>query len=82
MKHTINTIFAAFVFASALFSAACSTMTEKEWEAREYARVEWQEQFRNDRRECLARGGNWVVDGTAELDRDDIPKRRVFYVCA
>jgi hypothetical protein len=85
MRHTFFKTFWLITAAAAFGSVACSTMTEKEREEREereYARVEWQEQFRTDRRVCLARGGNFVFDGVAELDRYDVPKTRVFCACS
>ena len=82
MRHQIRKYFSLFVVATAFLSAACSTMTEKEWEEREYARVEWQEQFRYDRMVCRAAGRRFIYDGSVETDRDGVPKSRVFYACS
>ena len=82
MRHTITRYFTLLSFCAAVFCAGCATMTEAEREARDYARVEFQEQFKLDRAECRARGGHLVFQGGPELDRDGVPKTRVWYACA
>jgi hypothetical protein len=82
MRHTFIKSFSLISVLTAFFCVGCAPMTEAEWEEREYARVEWREQFRTDRRECFARGGYFVYDGVAELGRDGVPKTRVFYACS
>ena len=82
MRHTFTRYFSLILILTAFFSVACAPMTEAQREQREYARVEWQEQFRADRMACQARGGLFEFDGTAELDRDDVPKSRVLYACS
>lgn len=82
MRHTIGKNRLLITVATVFCCVACSTMTEQQREEREYARVEWQEQFRMDRASCMARGGHFVYDGVAEINRDGVPKTRVFYVCS
>ena len=82
MRHTITRYFSLISVFAVVLCAGCSTMTEAQREARDYARVEFQEQFRLDRAQCRARGGNFVFQGSPELDRDGVPKTRVFYTCA
>ena len=61
--------------------SGCATMTEVEREEREYSRVEWRGQFLAHRADCSARGGRFEFDGSAEQDRDGIPKYKVRYTC-
>jgi hypothetical protein len=82
MRRTFTKYFSLIPILMATCCVACAPMTEAQLEEREYARVEWREQFRSDRSACQALGRIIVVDGSAELDRDDVPKTRVFYTCA
>ena len=66
---------------AAVFATGCATMTAAEREEREYQRVEWRHQFVVDRANCFARGGRFIFDGSAEQDRNGIPKYRVMYSC-
>ena len=81
MKQTITrTIIVVSVLVIA-FCAGCAPMTEAQREAREYARVEFRDQFRTEREICQMRGGRFIYDGVAELDRDGVPKTRVWFEC-
>jgi len=82
MRHTHTRYFSMIPVLAAYFCMACTPMTEAQRDARDYARAEWNEQFRTARADCRNRRGLFVVDGTAGLDRDDIPRTRVFYSCA
>jgi len=82
MRHTVTKYFSLVPILMATFCVACAPMTDVQREEREYARVEWREQFRSDRSACTALGRTIVFVGSAELDRDDVPKTRVFYTCA
>ena len=63
------------------FVSGCAPMTEVEREQRDYSRVEWRGQFLAHRAECSTRGGRFEFDGSAEQDRDGIPKYKVRYTC-
>ncbi|MDJ0701466.1 MAG: hypothetical protein QNJ07_16575 [Woeseiaceae bacterium] len=63
------------------FVSGCATMTEVEREERDYSRAEWRGQFLAHRADCSARGGRLEFDGSAEQDRDGIPKYKVRYTC-
>ncbi len=82
MKHTITSKARLLLPVAVLLTAGCATMTEAQRDAREYERVDFRNQFIADRGRCLARGGRIYVGGPGGiLDRDDIPRTRVFYAC-
>ena len=81
MRHTITRYCTLISVFAAVLCTGCATMSEAEREARDYARVEFQEQFRIDRADCRDRGGQLVFQGGPELDRDGVPKTRVWYSC-
>ena len=81
MKRTIKSTLTLVSAVVAAFSVGCAPMTEAERLEREYARVEFREAFRVERDLCTARGGTFVYDGVAELDRNGIPKTRVWFDC-
>ena len=61
---------------------ACAPVTEAQRDAREYSRVEFRNQFIEDRRRCFASGGRIYIQARGgSVDRDGIPKTRVPYVC-
>ena len=63
-----------------LFSG-CAPLSEAEREEREYSRTEWREQFIAHRDECNAIGGRMEFDGSAQRDRNGVPKYKVRYIC-
>ena len=81
MKRKLTRILSTVAVGAVVFCAACATMTEEEREAREYARIEWRQQFVVDRAYCNERGGRLEFDGSTRQDRYGIPKHRVYYVC-
>ena len=81
MKRNISEYSSLLALLAALFISGCATMTEAEREVREYRRAEWRDQFVAHRAECTARGGRFEFDGSAEQDRDGIPKYKVRYMC-
>ena len=79
MKQRHRNYFVAF---TTLATAACAPMTEAEREAREYAIVEFQNQFVLDQASCHARRGRIEVAGDAvRLDRDGVPYSKTRYIC-
>jgi len=82
MKRKFFRYFSLISLMAAVFGNGCVTMTEAEREEREYQRVEWRQQFVVDRANCASRGGRFVFDGSAEQDRNGVPKYRVMYICA
>ncbi len=81
MKQTLTRTFTVVSVLVAAFCVGCAPMTEAEREAREYARVEFREQFVVDRAVCRSQGGRFQVDGAAQLDRNGIPKTKAMYFC-
>ena len=60
----------------------CASLPADKLEARDYRNFDYAEQFKYDRRKCLANGGRIVVYATGKVDRDGIPKHRERYFCA
>ena len=81
MKRRFFNYFSLISLLAAGFATGCATMTEAERIDREYRRIEWRQQFVADRAVCVARGGRFIFDGSAEQDRNGIPKYRVMYYC-
>jgi hypothetical protein len=82
MNKRYRDYFVAFSTLTALAAAACAPMTEAEREAREYAIVEFQNQFVLDQSACQARGGRIEVGGDAvRLDRNGVPYSKTRYIC-
>ncbi len=64
-------------------SAGCTTMTEAQRETREYSLSDFRSKFIEERMRCQASGGRLYVQGWGgSLDRDDIPRTRVSYICS
>ncbi len=83
MKHTISKKALLSLSVTVLLTAGCAPMTEAQREAREYDRVDFRNQFIEDRDSCLASGGRIYINGHGGvLDRNDVPRTRVYYVCA
>lgn len=82
MRHTHTNYLSLILMLTGYFCVACTPMTEAQRDARDYARMEWKEQFRADRADCRNRRGFFVVDGTGGLDRDEIPRSRALYYCS
>ena len=82
MKRTTTGTFITFSVLVFALCVGCAPMTEAERAEREYARIEFRDAFRTERDLCAARGGHFVYDGMAELDRDGIPRSRVWYNCS
>jgi hypothetical protein len=81
MRLTNTKYFSLIPVLAAFFCSACAPMSEAQREAREYARVEFREQFVIDRELCRTHGGRFLFDGAAEMDRKGIPKTKVLYYC-
>ena len=83
MKHTITKKALLSLSVTVLLAAGCAPMTEAEREAREYSRVDFRNQFIENRNRCHARGGRIYVQGFGgAVDRDGIPRSRVLYICS
>jgi len=65
-----------------LFACAGCTMTARQIDAREYRRTDFKEQFRAERRHCVARGGRIYINASRKVGRDGIPGRGDYYFCA
>ena len=70
------------LLATALLTTSGCAMTEAQVEARDYRRIDFEEQFKADRRQCLARGGRIYVNAASNVGRDGIPQRGDRYFCA
>ena len=82
MKDTTTKKALLCLSVTVLLTAGCAPMTEAQREAREYDRVDFRNQFIEERDRCLERGGRMYIDGSGgRLDRDDIPRTRTYYVC-
>ena len=82
MKETTTQKALLFLSVTVLLTAGCAPMTEAQRDAREYDRVDFRNQFIEDRVRCRAGGGHMYIDGSGTtLDREDIPRTRVHYVC-
>ena len=81
MKRKISRYTTMLALLTVCLFGACATMTEAEREEREYGRIEWREQFIAHRDECNAIGGRLEFDGSAQQDRNGVPKYKVRYIC-
>lgn len=61
--------------------SGCGTLDAADIEARQYRQAEFEAQFRDYRRRCLARGGQIVIDARRGLARDGLPNRGDRYAC-
>ena len=63
-------------------ATGCAPMTPDQREARAYDRGDFRNQFIEDRAKCRADGRKLVVRGPGgSIDRNGIPKTRVWYTC-
>ena len=67
---------------AAVFLAGCASMTGAELEARDYRRMDFRNQFIEERSRCLAEGRRFVVFANGGVDREGIPRARVPYYCS
>lgn len=65
----------------ALVAIAACTLTPDQRDDREYRRREFEDEFVDFRRQCLARGGWVFIDAKQTLGRGDIPHRGDHYTC-
>ena len=72
----------AVLLLAAALTTGCAPMTVADREARAYEWGEFRNQFIEDRARCRADGRRLVVRGPGgSLDRNGIPKTRVWYTC-
>lgn len=64
-----------------VFLAGCASMTEAQLEARDYQRMDFRNQFVEDRTRCQAAGRRIVIFANGSIDRNGIPKSPVPYYC-
>lgn len=82
MKYPIANNALLSLSVTVLLMAGCAPMTEAQREAREYSRVDFRNQFIEDRNRCQANGGRMYIQGFGgAVDNDGIPLTRVYYVC-
>jgi len=82
MKLAIGKCGIASLVIAIVLTAGCAPMTEAQREAREYDRIEFRNRFLEDRARCNAIGGRiFILANSGLLDRDGVPKSRVYYTC-
>lgn len=66
----------------AWYLTGCAPMTELEREDRAYAKAQWRNEFSTARDACQLQGRRFVFDRSGvSLDRNDVPRSRVYYLC-
>ena len=82
MKPTTTKRVLLALFVSIPLTTGCVAMSEAEREAREYSRVDFRNQFIEDRDQCQASGGRIYIQAYGgALDNHGVPLTRVFYTC-
>ncbi len=71
----------AGILPTVLLATGCISLTEAQLEARDYRRVDFQQQFIDFRQRCRAAGGRVIIDAKQALDRRDLPHRGDRYYC-
>ncbi len=75
---TLKTTAILFVVAAL---AGCAPLSESRLEARAYANVDYENQFRDYRAACHSNGGRIYVMASGKVGRDGIPNRGDRYYC-
>lgn len=66
----------------ALATTGCTTLSESQLDAREYRQVDFQEQFKAYRMQCLAAGKRVYIDAQQRIARNGLPRPGDRYFCA
>ncbi len=64
-----------------LLATGCISLTDAQLEARDYRRIDFQQQFVDFRQRCRAAGGKILIDAKQALDRHGLPHRGDRYYC-
>ena len=67
--------------ATALLTVACTPITEREREQREYQRVDFQARYLDFRSRCQAKGGIVLLTSSSRMRGNDLPERNDKYRC-
>ena len=70
-----------FILLAAAALGACAPLPESRLEARVYANVDYENQFRDYRAACHSNGGRIYVMASGKVGRDGIPNRGDRYYC-
>jgi len=65
----------ALSLAAAACLAGCTTLSEREAEAREYRRIDFEARYIEYRNRCQAEGGWILMEPVGRLHNDGIPRR-------
>jgi len=72
----------AILIGTVFLTEGCTTMTEQQLQAREYRNTEFELQFREFRRQCVAGGKRVFIDAIQKVGRDGLPHNGDRYYCA
>ena len=82
MKKKCSTPWLPLLVLMIAMTAGCAPMTQASRDDREYSRTDYRNKFLEERANCRATNGRFVVQGWGgALDRDGIPRTRVGYHC-
>ena len=66
---------------AALAAAACAPLSEREREARDYRKLDFEARYLEFRDRCIARGGAIYVEAGRRIGRRGIPRHTDRYRC-